>query len=324
MTRVTKQLSVQCLVTGLSNQKQIAARVALLGGLLVFALKLLGAWLTGSVGVLSDALESTVNIAAAIVTAWAIGIASRPPDKEHPYGHDKAESLSSLLEALLIGVAAALVITASLNRFSQPKILVFSSFGFLITVLASLINFTLGRYLVGAGKRLHSPALEADGQHVLADVITSIGVLFGALLATWTRISWLDPALALGVGALLLLTAARLVQQNLNLLMDAALKPVELEKLQGVFEKQDHLYLETHNLRTRLSGSRSFVDFHLILPSNLSVLEAHQRCDQLENQILVALPNASVTIHVEPEEFLQGEYPDMQMAKRDKNSSVTL
>ncbi len=302
----------------------MAARVALLGGLLVFALKLLGAWLTGSVGVLSDALESTVNIAAAIVTAWAVGIASRPPDKDHPYGHDKAESLSSLLEALLIGVAAALVITAALNRFSTPKILEFSSLGFLVTVFASLINFALGRYLVSAGQRLQSHALEADGQHVLADVITSVGVLLGALLATWTRISWLDPALALAVGGLLLFTAARLVQQNLNLLMDAALAPNELAKLEAVLLGQNHLYLEIHDLRTRLSGSRRFVDFHMILPSSLSVLEAHQRCDQLENQILEALPNASVTIHVEPEEFLLGEYPDMQMAKRDKNSSATL
>jgi cation diffusion facilitator family transporter len=311
-------------VTGLSNrQKQIAARVALLGGLLVFALKLLGAWLTGSVGVLSDALESTVNIAAAIVTAWAVSIAARPPDKEHPYGHDKAESLSSLLEALLIGVAAALVISAALNRFSNPKILEFSSLGFAVTILASLINFALGRYLVNAGKRLHSHALEADGQHVLADVITSVGVLLGALLATWTRISWLDPALALGVGALLLFTAARMVQRNLNLLMDAALEPEDLKRLEEVLEQQRSQYLEIHDLRTRLSGARRFVDFHLILPSHLSVLEAHKRCDELENQILMVLPNASVTIHVEPEEFLQGEYPDMQLAKRDKNSSVT-
>jgi cation diffusion facilitator family transporter len=306
-----------------SQQKQIAARVALLGGLLVFALKLLGAWLTGSVGVLSDALESTVNIAAAIVTAWAVSIASRPPDKEHPYGHDKAESLSSLLEALLIGVAAALVITAALNRFSNPKILEFSSLGFLVTVLASLINFALGRYLVSAGQRLHSRALEADGQHVLADVITSIGVVLGALLATWTQVSWLDPVLALGVGALLLFTAAKLVRQNLNLLMDASLEPNELAKLQTVLEQQRTQYLEIHDLRTRLAGARRFVDFHLILPSHLSVLEAHLRCDQLENQILMVLPNASVTIHVEPEEFLQGDYPDVQMAKRDKNSSLT-
>ncbi len=308
----------------LHQQKIRVAKVALLGGLLVFACKLLGAYLTGSVGVLSDALESTVNIAAAIVMTWAVSIAARPPDKEHPYGHDKAESLSSLLEALLIGVAAALVMSAAVNRFAHPKILEFSWLGLIVTIVASLINFLLGRYLVTAGKRLSSSALEADGQHVLADVYTSVGVLSGALLATWTRIAWLDPLLALGVGALLLVTAAQLLRRNVNFLMDAALEPADLETLQVAFESQRAMYLEIHDLRTRLSGARQFVDFHLILPSGLSVLEAHSRCDQLENAILTALPNASVTIHVEPEEFLQGEYPDMQMSKRDKNSSVTV
>jgi cation diffusion facilitator family transporter len=304
--------------------KLIAARVALLGGLLVFVLKLLGAFLTGSVGVLSDALESTVNIAAAAVMAWAISIASRPPDKEHPYGHDKAESLSSLLEALLIGVAAALVISAAINRFLNPKILEFSSLGLLVTILASLINYALGRYLVSAGQRLHSNALEADGQHVLADVVTSIGVLIGAFLATVTRVAWLDPALALGVGLMLLVTAAKLVRQNLNFLMDAALEPVALEKLNRVLTNFNAHYLEIHDLRTRVSGARCFVDFHLILPAGLTVLEAHSRCDALENAILEFLPSASVTIHVEPEQFLEGDYPNMRMSKRDKSSSVSL
>lgn len=289
------------------SQKLMAARVALLGGLLVFALKLLGAYLTGSVGVLSDALESTVNIASAFVTAWAITLAARPPDDGHPYGHDKAEWLSSLLEALLIGVAAALVITAALSRILQPKILEFSGIGFAVTFFASLINFWLGRYLVRAGKRLESAALTADGQHVLADVITSIGVLLGALLATVTRIAWLDPALALGVGGLLLFTAVRLVQRNLNLLLDAALEPSDMIKLHSVLEQQKAQYLEIHDLRTRLSGAKRFVDFHLIVPSNLSVFEAHQRSDDLEQEILAVLPNASITIHIEPEEFASAD-----------------
>ncbi len=300
------------------NPKLMAARVALLGGLLVFALKLLGAYLTGSVGVLSDALESTVNIAAAAVMAWAMSIALRPPDADHPYGHDKAESLSSLLEALLIGVAAALVMSAAIGRFLQPTLLEFSLFGLLVMIIASLINLALGWYLVNAGKRLQSPALEADGQHVLSDVITSVGVLAGALSAAWTRVAWLDPALALGVGVLLLLTAGRLLRQNLNYLMDVALKPHDLEKLNRVLEQHKSSYLEVHDIRTRLAGARCFVDFHLILPSGLTVLEAHSRCDALENALQEVLPNASVTIHVEPEEFLEGDYPDMQMASAKK------
>jgi cation diffusion facilitator family transporter len=286
-----------------TNPKIFAARVALGVGALVFALKLLGAWFTGSVGVLSDALESSVNIVAAIVTAWAVGVASRPPDEGHPYGHDKAESLSSLLEALLIGVAAALVMTAAFGRLSDPQPLEFSPFGMGLTVLASLINFWLGRYLVGVGQRLHSAALEADGKHVLSDVITSLGVLAGVLLATWTHVLWLDPALALAVAGLLFWTAYRLLRQHINSLMDAALEPQDILAVQTVLERERNNYLEFHDLRTRISGKRKFVDFHLIVPAGLSVLESHTLCDRLETAIETALPNSSVTIHVEPEDF---------------------
>lgn len=241
------------------NPKTRAAKVALLFGALVFALKLLGAWLTGSVGVLSDALESSVNIVAAIFTAWAVGIASRPPDQSHPYGHDKAESLSSLLEALLIGVAAALVMSAALGRLFDPKPLEFSPLGIGLTVIASLINFWLGRYLVGVGKKFDSPALEADGQHVLSDVITSVGVLVGVLLAAWTRLPWLDPALALAVAVLLFYTATRILRQHINSLMDAALEPSDIKVVEQVLEQERSNYLEIHDLRTRISGKRSLL-----------------------------------------------------------------
>jgi cation diffusion facilitator family transporter len=286
-----------------SNPKIFAARVALVVGALVFALKLLGAWLTGSVGVLSDALESSVNIVAAIFTAWAVGIASRPPDEGHPYGHDKAESLSSLLEALLIGLAAALVMSAGFGRLSKPQPLEFSAVGVGLTVLASLINFWLGRYLVGVGRRFHSAALEADGQHVLSDVVTSVGVLAGVLLATWTQVPWLDPVLALAVAGLLFWTAYRLLRQHINSLMDAALDPQDIAVVQAVLEQERGNYLEFHDLRTRISGKRKFVDFHLIVPANITVLESHTLCDRLETAIEATLPNSSVTIHVEPEDF---------------------
>jgi cation diffusion facilitator family transporter len=286
-----------------ANPKIFAARVALGLGALVFVLKLLGAWLTSSVGVLSDALESSVNIVAAIFTAWAVGIASRPPDEGHPYGHDKAESLSSLLEALLIGVAAALVMSAAFGRLSDPQPLEFSALGVGLTILASAINFWLGRYLVTVGQRFHSSALEADGQHVLSDVLTSLGVLAGVLLATLTGVAWLDPVLALAVAGLLFWTAYRLLRQHLNSLMDAALEPQDIQKVQRVLEEARHNFLEVHDLRTRISGKRKFVDFHLIVPATLTVLESHTLCDRLETAIEAALPNSSVTIHVEPEDF---------------------
>ncbi|MFN3267306.1 MAG: cation diffusion facilitator family transporter [Deinococcales bacterium] len=289
-----------------TNPKTRAAMVALLFGALVFVLKLLGAWLTGSVGVLSDALESSVNIIAAIFTAWAVGIASRPPDSSHPYGHDKAESLSSLLEALLIGVAATLVMSAAFGRLFDPTPLEFSPIGMGLTVVASLINFGLGRYLVAVGRKFDSPALQADGQHVLSDVLTSVGVLVGVFLAAWTRLPWLDPVLALAVAVLLFYTAVHLLRQHINSLMDAALEQNDIQRVQQVFEQEQQHYLEIHDLRTRISGKKKFIDFHLIVPARLTVLESHALCDRLENAIEQALPNASVTIHVEPEAFLRG------------------
>jgi cation diffusion facilitator family transporter len=287
-------------------EKARAARIALLGGLLVFALKLLGAWLTQSVGVLSDALESMVNVVAAGVTAWAVAVAARPPDDEHPYGHDKAEYLSSTLEALLIGVAGALIISEAWQRLANPQALEWSWPGVLVISLASALNWWLGHYLVRSGKQLRSQALESDGKHVLSDVITSLGVLIGTALAMYSRVPWLDPVMALLVALFLIVLAVRLLRENIQGLMDTALEPADLQCINDVLQNHRDLYLEFHDLRTRSSGSKQFVDFHLILPSNLSVQEAHARCDTIEEAMLQVLPNANITIHVEPEDRLQG------------------
>ncbi len=287
-------------------EKIRAARVALIGGLLVFALKLLGAWLTQSVGVLSDALESMVNVVAAGVTAWAVAVAARPPDKDHPYGHDKAEYLSSTLEALLIGIAGALIISEAWQRLSNPRALEWSWPGFVVMTVASGLNWLLGHYLVRSGKQWRSQALESDGRHVLSDVVTSIGVLLGTALAMYTSVPWLDPVLALLVALFLIVLAVRLLRENIQGLMDTALEPADLQRIMDVLQQHRDLYLEFHDLRTRNSGSKQFVDFHLILPSSLSVQEAHRRCDTIEEAMLGVLPSASITIHVEPEEQLQG------------------
>jgi cation diffusion facilitator family transporter len=292
-------------------QKSRAAFIAVLGGVLVLTLKLIGAALTGSVGVLSDALESIVNVAAAAFTAWAVAFASRPPDESHPYGHDKAEYLSSTLEALLIGVAGALTVSAVISRLQNPRALEFAPEGFAVTLVASVVNVFLGRYLVRVGQRLQSAALEADGRHVLSDVYTSGGVIVGALLAVVTGVSWLDPLLALGVSGLLIFTAFRLLSNSVSALLDPALSPDELHLLGVALERHRSQYLEVHDLRTRKAGSRRFVDFHLILSASLSVGEAHARCDALEDAILEVLPGCSVTIHVEPEAFKQG-VPDVR------------
>lgn len=289
-----------------------AAMYAIIGGILVFAIKLVGYALTGSVGILSDALESTVNVATAAITAWAISIAARPPDESHPYGHDKVEYLSSVLEGLLIGVAAALIIATARESFLTPHVISAPIPGMIVTTLASVLNLMLGRYLILTGRRVGSVALESDGQHVLADVITSVGVLVGVALSVVTGLWWLDPVIAVLVALNVIWTAIQLMRRSVGGLMDAALSSAELEAIHTILNTFKNRYIEIHDLRTRASGPRRFVDFHLIVPGITSVQDAHDLCDEIEVAIQTAIPSASVTIHVEPTAFRIGSTSDVR------------
>ena len=195
-------------------------------------------------------------------------------------------------------MAGPLTISAAVTRFQHPQTLEFVPIGFAVTIIASVVNVFLGRYLVRIGQRLRSPALEADGRHVLSDVYTSVGVIA-------------DPLLALGVAGLLIVTAFRLLGNSVSALLDPALSTADLHTLSLALESRRASYLEVHDPRTRSAGARRFVDFHLILPASLSVGDAHARCDALEDAILAALPECSVTIDVEPEAFKQG-LPDVR------------
>jgi cation diffusion facilitator family transporter len=287
------------------QRKSRAALVAIIGGLLVFFIKLLGAALTGSVAVFSDALESTVNVVTAALTAWAVALAARPADHDHPYGHDKAENLSSISEGFFIGIAGVLILNTARERLLVPVSLQLSWLGLGVTVLASVINFFLGRFLVAVGRETHSLALAADGQHVLTDVLTSVAVLVGVLLATQSGLAWLDPLVALVVALNLFWAAYTLVRQAVAGLMDSAWPLAELALLEARLASLHPRYLEIHDLRTRTSGPRRFVEFHLIVPGSLSVQAAHTLCDELEALITDHWPATHVLIHVEPEQFLE-------------------
>jgi cation diffusion facilitator family transporter len=292
--------------------KTQAVRIAVLGGLLVFSLKLVGYALSNSVGLLSDALESTVNVGAAALTAWTVSIAARPPDQDHPYGHDKAEYLSSTLEGLLVGAAGVLILTTAIGNLQSPKVLNLTAPTLIVTVSASVFNFLLGQYLIRVGKRTSSIALEADGRHVLSDVLTSLGVIAGVILAAVTRISWIDPLIALLVALSVIVLAFNLVRRSVGGLMDTALSSNDQNSIRGVLEVFKHRYLEVHDLRSRSSGAKKFIDFHLIMPGESSVQAAHDLCDAIENALLEKLPDSSITIHVEPQDFVKGNAPDLR------------
>ena len=279
-----------------------AARLSLLVALWVLGLKALAYLLTGSVALLSDALESTVNVAAAFLALFAIRFAQRPPDETHPFGHTKAEYFSAVLEGVLVVLAAFLIAKESIPRLLHPRPLGDLGPGLLVSLLASLINGLLAWHLLRQGRRLRSPALTADGYHVLSDVLTSVGVLAGVSLAWATGLWVLDPLLALLVAGNILLMGFRLVRQSVGGLMDEGLSPAEVGRIRKtIAEALGGRALEVHDLKTRKAGNRAFLEFHLVVPGSMTVEEAHRLCDELERALEETFPGLAVTIHVEPE-----------------------
>ena len=279
-----------------------AARLSLVVALLVLGLKAFAYLLTGSVALLSDALESTVNVAATLLALFAIRFAQRPPDETHPFGHSKAEYFSAVLEGVLVVLAAFLIAKESIPRLLHPRPLGDLGPGLLVSLLASLINGLLAWHLLRQGRRLRSPALTADGYHVLSDVLTSVGGLAGVSLAWATGLWVLDPLLALLVAGDILLMGFRLVRQSMGGLMDEGLSPAEVSRIRKtIAEALGGRALEVHDLKTRKAGNRAFLEFHLVVPGSMTVEDAHRLCDELERALEESFPGLAVTIHVEPE-----------------------
>jgi len=274
---------------------------SLIVGVIVLGLKALAWQMTGSVALLSDALESTVNVATAIAALVAIQVAARPADDNHPYGHHKAEFFSAVLEGVMIIVAALLIMHEAYKGFMEPRVLDAPLRGLLVNGLASVINGFWCWLLITRGREHRSPALVADGHHLLSDVISSIGVTFGVLLAIETGWSVLDPALAGIVALNILWSGWKVMTSSLSGLMDESVPNATLAKIKSVISAQADGALEAHDLRTRHAGKVTFIDFHLVVPGNTSVSEAHDICDRIEHELKANVPDAMVTIHVEPE-----------------------
>ena len=270
-------------------------------GIVVLALKSLAWWMTGSVALLSDALESTVNVATALAALIAIRIAQRPADHTHPYGHHKAEFLSAVLEGVMIIVAALLIIEEAIHGILDPQPLTAPFQGLLVNGLASVINAIWCAVLIRHGRRLKSPALEADGQHLLSDVVTSAGVMLGIILAVVTGYPILDPILAGLVAINVLWSGWRVMTTSVGGLMDKAVPADLLQDIRATISDQAEGAIEAHDLRTRHAGSMTFVDFHLVVAGETSVAEAHAICDRIEAALKRRLDQALITIHVEPE-----------------------
>jgi cation diffusion facilitator family transporter len=271
-------------------------------GLLVLALKVLAWRLTGSVALMSDALESTVNVATAVAAMVAIRIAQRPPDHDHPYGHHKAEFFSAVLEGVMIILAALLILRAAWQAVQAPVLPETPGLGLAINAGAGCLNAVWAYVLITRGRRLRSPALLADGQHLFSDVLTSIGVIAGVGLAFAFRWPVLDPALAALVALNILWSGWRVMAKSLSGLMDEAVEAERLQEIRAVISASADGAIEAHDLRTRHAGSMIFIDFHLVVAGQIPVAEAHAICDRIEQALKKILPDAQITIHVEPEE----------------------
>ena len=274
---------------------------SLVVGVGVLALKYLAYLLTGSIALYSDALESIVNVATALAALLTIRIAAQPADANHPYGHHKAEYFSAMLEGAMIIVAAILIMREAFFGLVSPKILAAPMQGLAVNGLATAVNGIWCFVLVTQGKRHRSPALVADGWHLFSDVVSSAGVVVGVLLAVMTGWSILDPVLALLVAVNILWQGWGVFKASLGGLMDEAVSEETLTRIRRLISAHAEGAIEAHDVRTRHAGRLTFIEFHLVVPGQMSVVEAHDICDRLEEALKTDDENAVVTIHVEPD-----------------------
>ncbi len=276
------------------------AWLSISAAVLTIALKLVAYRLTGSVGLLSDAIESVVNLVGGIMALAMLTVAARPADEDHPYGHTKAEYFSSGVEGSLILLAAASIGYAAVGRLIAPKPLEQVGLGLVVSVLASLVNLIVALLLLRVGRKRNSITLEANAQHLLTDVWTSVGVVAGVGAVALTGWQRLDPIVALGVAANIIWTSIGILRRSTAGLMDSALSVEDQATLQRALQAHQEGGLQFHKLQTRRAGARKFVSIHVQVPGDWTVHRGHQVAGRIASDIRQALPEASVTTHLEP------------------------
>lgn len=290
------------MTTNLNDRKFLTrfAWISIGAAITTMGLKTLAYFLTGSVGLLSDALESLVNLAGALMALAMLTIAARPADEDHTYGHSKAEYFSSGVEGTLILIAAVSIIGAAIPRLITPQPLEQVGLGLTVSVGASVINLIAAVILLKAGKRHRSITLEANAHHLMTDVWTSVGVLAGVGLVAVTGWERLDPIVAFIVAGNIIWSGVRIVRESALGLMDTALPTTELEILKKILEPYTQKGVQYHALRTRQSGSRRFASMHILVPDTWTVFDGHQLLEKIEADIRRALPSITVFTHLEP------------------------
>ena len=278
------------------------AFLSLAASLVTISLKLAAWYLTDSVGMLSDALESIVNVVAAAATIWLLYLSARPPDERHAYGYSKAEYFSSAFEGALILVAAALIAWAAVLRLMHPQPLEQVGVGIAVSMVASAINLGVARLLLGAARKHHSIALEADAHHLMTDVWTSVGVVVAVVAVAATGWSWLDPVIAIAVACNIVFTGVSLLRRSAFGLMNEALPAEREEQINAVLDRYRAQGVEFHAIRTRAAAGRSFVSMHVLVPGAWTVKQGHDLVERVEDEVAATAPGMTVFTHMEPKE----------------------
>ena len=280
-------------------EKKTAAIIAVIGGIFIFLLKLGSYFMSGSVALLSDALESIVNIVASGLMLYSVMVSSKPPDANHSYGHEKIENITSLIEGFFILTAALFIIHTALEKLSLPSEITQLEEAIAVNLAATALNGGLSWMLSNTAREKGSMALEGDAKHLLSDVITSVGVAVGLWASQLTGWARADPAIAIIVALLIIRMGINIVLKSARLLMDESCPESEAE-IQNILESHEFMFIDFHDMKTRKSGNNVFAELHLSVDGSLSVQEAHDLTEHLEEDIKERLPNTTITIHIEP------------------------
>jgi cation diffusion facilitator family transporter len=278
------------------------AWISILCAVTTIGLKTIAFLLTGSVGLLSDAIESIVNLIAAVMALFMLRLSEKPPDDDHMFGHSKAEYFSSIVEGILIIIAAASISFSAITRFLHPQQIDFNLIGISVSILASGINLFVALHLLNAGKKYHSITLEADAHHLLTDVWTSVGVLVAIGLIFITSWQILDPLIACIVAGNIVISGIRLMYRSVQGFMDTTISKEDTSIIISILTHHCGNTTKYHDIRTRQAGTRRFVSFHILVPGKWTIQQGHNLAEDIEKDIRKALPNTTVTTHIEPME----------------------
>lgn len=290
--------------------------LSIAAAIVTIMLKALAYFVTGSVGLLSDALESIVNLVAATIALFTLKIAQKPPDENHLYGHSKAEYFSSIFEGTLIFVAAIVIAYSAIIRFISPQPLEQATLGIIVSGIASAINFFIARKLLSAGKKYQSIVLEADARHLFTDVWTSVGVIMAVMVVSVTHINILDPIIAFVVALNIIYTGYKLIKRSVLGFLDTAISSEENAKVISVLEKYITRDIKYHALRTRQAGTRKFISVHILVPGEWTIQKGHDLLEKIEKDVRKNIANVSIIVHLEPIEDFKS-FEDIQIDRKD-------